>query len=221
LKRNNVPIRLADVGDVSKRDVTEAVVVRENEPFYGVILAFNVKILPDAEEEAKNRGIPIFRHNIIYNLVDDYTEWLRREREAKMRVELDKLVKPGKIRILPGYVFRKAKPAIVGVEVLAGQIRPKYPLTKQDGSDVGEILQIQDQGEAIKEAKAGMQVAISLNKPVVGRHIEEGDILYVKVPEAHAKVLLTKFREALSGGELEALNEYVELMRKRFPFWGA
>jgi len=220
LKKNNVPIRLADVGDVSKRDVTEAVVVRENEPLYGVILAFNVKILPDAEEEAKNRGIPIFQDNIIYNLVDSYTEWLRNEREAKIRVEFDRLVKPGKIRILPGYVFRRAKPAIVGVEVLAGQIKPKYPLTRHDGSDVGEILQIQDRGEAVKEAKAGMQVAISLNKPVVGRHIEEGDILYVKVPEAHVKVLMTKFKDVLSEGELEALNEYVELMRKRFPFWG-
>jgi len=220
LKRNNVPIRLADVGDVSKRDVTEAVVVKENESLYGVVLAFNVKVLPDAEEEAKNRGIPIFQHNIIYKLVDDYTEWFRSEREAKTRLEFDRLVKPGKIRILPGYVFRRAKPAIVGVEVLAGQIKAKHSLVRRDGADVGEILQIQDRGEAVKEAKAGSQVAISLNKPVVGRHINEGDVLYVKVPEAHVKVLLTKFKDMLSQGEVEALNEYVELMRRKSPFWG-
>jgi len=46
LKREDVPIRLADVGDVSKRDVVEANVVKENEPLYGAILAFNVKVLP-------------------------------------------------------------------------------------------------------------------------------------------------------------------------------
>lgn len=219
LRRNDVPIRLADVGDVSKRDVTEAMVVKENEPLYGVILAFNVKVLPDAEEEAKNRGIPIFQHNIIYHLVDDYTQWFRSEREAKMRVEFNSLVKPGKIKILPGYVFRRAKPAIVGVEVLAGRIRPKHVLVRQDGVGVGEIMQIQDRGEAVQEARAGMRVAISLSKPVVGRHINEGDVLYVRVPEAHAKTLLAKFRDMLSQGEVDALNEYIKLVRRESPFW--
>jgi translation initiation factor 5B len=137
LKQENVPIRLADVGDVSKRDVVEANVVMEHEPLYGTILAFNVKILPDAEEEARNRGIKIFQHNIIYHLIDEFVEWLRSEQNKLTLEEFDRLIKPGKIRILPGYVFRKAKPAIVGVEVLVGQIKPKNTLVKEDGEDVG------------------------------------------------------------------------------------
>jgi translation initiation factor 5B len=221
LRRNNVPIRLADVGDVSKRDVTEAVVVKEREPFYGAVLVFNVKVLPDAEEEAKNREIPIFQHNIIYHLIDDYLQWVKSEKEAQLKVEFDRLVKPGKIKLLPGYVFRRAKPAIVGVEVLAGQIKPKWTLAKEDGQDVGEIMQIQDRGQALSEANIGMQVAVSLNKPVVGRHIHENDILYVKVPEEHAKILLTKFQDRLSPQELGALNEFVETMRRKSPFWAA
>jgi len=221
LRRNNVPIRLADVGDVSKRDVTEAVVVKGREPFYGVVLAFNVKTLPDAEEEAKNRGIPVFQHNIIYHLIDDYTQWVKSEKEAQLKEEFDRLVKPGKIKLLPGYVFRRAKPAIVGIEVLAGQIKPKYALVREDGLDVGEIMQIQDRGQAVSEANVGMQVAVSLNKPVVGRHIHENDVLYVKVPEEQAKTLLTKFQDRLSPQELEVLNEFVETMRRKSPFWAA
>ena len=221
LGRNNVPIRLADVGDVSKRDVTEAVVVKEHEPLHGVVLAFNVRTLPDAEEEAKNRGVRIFQHNIIYHLIDDYVQWIKSEKEAQLKEEFERLVKPGKIKFLPGYVFRKAKPAIVGIEVLAGQIKPKYTLVKGDGRDVGEIMQIQDRGEAVSEANLGMQVAISLNKPVVGRHIHEKDILYVRVPEEHAKTLLTKFQDRLSPQELGALNEFVEVMRRKSPFWAA
>jgi len=221
LGRNNVPIRLADVGDVSKRDVTEAVVVKEHEPLHGVVLAFNVRTLPDAEEEAKNRGVRIFQHNIIYHLIDDYVQWIKSEKEAQLKEEFERLVKPGKIKFLPGYVFRKAKPAIVGIEVLAGQIKPKYTLVKGDGRDVGEIMQIQDRGEAVSEANLGMQVAISLNKPVVGRHIHEKDILYVRVPEEHAKTLLTKFQDRLSPQELGVLNEFVEVMRRKSPFWAA
>ncbi|MFQ6065043.1 MAG: translation initiation factor IF-2 [Candidatus Bathyarchaeia archaeon] len=221
LTRNNIPIRLADVGDVSKRDVMEAVVVKEHEPFYGVILAFNVKTLSDAAEEAETRGVHIFQHNIIYHLIDDYLGWMKSEKETLLREEFERLVKPGKIKLLPGYVFRRAKPAIVGTEVLAGRIKPKYSLVREDGEDVGEIKQIQDRGEAITEAETGMQVAISLDKPIVGRHIYEKDVLYVRVPEADAKDLLKRFQDRLSPEELEVLNEFVNMMRRKSPFWAA
>ncbi len=222
LKRENIPIRLADVGDVSKRDVIEANVVKEHEPLYGAILAFNVKMLPDAEEEARDRRVKVFQHNVIYHLIEEFVEWIRSERDKLALKEFDLLVKPGKIQILPGYVFRKAKPAIVGVEVLAGRIKPKMILVKESGEVVGEILQVQDKGKAISEAVAQMQVAVSLDKPIVGRHINERDTLYVQVPEAHTKALLTTFQDRLTAEELEALNEYVELMRKKTtPFWAA
>lgn len=222
LKNENIPIRLADVGDVSKRDVVEANVVKEHEPLYGAVLAFNVKLLPDAEKEAEDHGVKIFQHRVIYHLIDDFSSWLQSERDRTVLEAFDRLVKPGKIRIMPGYVFRKAKPAIVGVEILAGRIRPRVSLIKKNGDDVGEVVQVQDQGESISEAVINMQVAVSLEKPVVGRHINEKDILYVRVPEEHAKELLTKFQDRLTAEELESLNEYVELMRKKTtPFWAA
>jgi len=123
--------------------------------------------------------------------------------------------------VLPGFVFRRAKPAIFGVEVEAGTIKPKVPLLGVGGEDLGDILQIQDKGKAVSEAKKGMQVAVSLEKPVFGRHINEGDTLYAKVPESHARIMLTKFQTRLAPEELEVLNEYVELMRKKIPFWAA
>jgi len=222
LRQNGVPIRLADVGDVSKRDVTEAAVVKANEPLYGVILTFNAKILPDAEEEAKTTGVQIFSEKIIYHLIDNYLSWLKAQREAKTEQEFEKLIKPAKIRIMEGYVFRRAKPAIVGVEILAGKIRPKLSLIRaDDGEEVGEIQQIQEKGKALSEAQQGMQVAISIDKPMVGRHIFEKDILYVKVPEPDAKALLSTFMEKLTTEEQVALNEYANLMRKKMSFWAA
>jgi translation initiation factor 5B len=220
LQRNGVPIRLADVGDVSKRDVTEASVVKDHEPLYGAVLAFNSKILPDAQEEAQNKGVPVFEHNIIYHLVDNYLDWMKKEQEARSAKEFGKLVTPAKLKVLPGLVFRRAKPAIFGVEI-AGKIKPKVQLIGADGEDLGEILQIQDKGKAVSEAGTGMQVAVSLEKPVFGRHINEGDTLYAKIPEAHARAMLTKFQARLSPEELDALNEYVNFMRRKIPFWAA
>jgi len=221
LRRNGVPIRLADVGDVSKRDVTEAGVVREHEPLYGVVLAFDSKILSDALEEAKSKGVSIFENNVIYHLVDNYLDWMRKEQEARLAKEFERFITPAKLKVLPGFVFRRAKPAIFGVEVVAGTIKPKASLMGANGEDLGEILQVQDKGEAVSEARKAMQVAVSLEKPVFGRHINEGDTLYVKVPESHARIMLTKFQTRLAPEELEVLNEYVELMRKKIPFWAA
>jgi translation initiation factor 5B len=222
LKQNNVQVRIADVGDVSKRDVVEASVVKEHEPLYGVILAFNVKILPDAAEEAEIRSVHVFKEQIIYHLIDNYLKWLKSQREAKLEQEFEKLVKPGKIRIMEGYVFRRAKPAIFGVEILGGQLMPKYALVRaEDGADIGEVQQIQDKGKAIPEAKQGMQVAVSMDKPIVGRHVFEKDILYVKVSEHDAKALLTTHLDKLTEDEQEVLKEYAEQMRKKIPFWAA
>ena len=188
LKANNVQVRSADVGDISKRDVTEASVVKQHDPLMGAILAFGVKLLPDAEAEAEAVGVKIFRDPIIYNLIDNYLKWVKDKRENKREEEFDALVKPGKLMVLPNCIFRRAKPLVVGVEVQGGRVKPKVSLIRvEDSSDLGEVQQVQDEGKAIGEAKAGEQVAISMDKPIAGRHIFERDVLYVKVPEEDVK----------------------------------
>ncbi len=221
LRQNNVPVRIADVGDVSKRDIVEAAVVKAHEPLFGAVLAFNVKVLLDAEAAAANADVQVFKDQIIYNLIDTYLEWLKAKREAKSEMEFEKLVKPGKILVMPGYVFRRAKPAIFGVEILGGKIKPKYSLIRaEDGADVGVVQQIQDKGKAVNEAKQGMQVAVSMDKPIVGRHVFEKDILYVKVTESDAKMLMEAHRDKLSDEDQAALMDYVKIMQKKTPFWG-
>ena len=220
LKANNVQVRIADIGDISKRDVIEASVVKTRQPLVGAILAFGVRVLPDAEIEAEASGVKIFKDPIIYNLIDNYLEWAKNKREAKSEAEFEALVKPGKLTVLPNCIFRRAKPVVLGVEVLGGRIKPKVSLLRaEDNSDLGEVDQIQDQGKAVGEAKVGMQVAISMDKPVAGRHVFERDVLYVKVPEADAKKLLTSHMDDLTGEEQELLKEFVAFMRKKTLFW--
>ena len=220
LKANNVQVRIADIGDISKRDVIEASVVKGREPLVGAVLSFGVRTLPDAEVEAAANNIPIFKDPIIYNLIDHYLEWVKNKREAKSEQEFEALVKPGKVMILPNCIFRRAKPAIFGVEILGGRLKPRVGLMRaDDSSDLGEVQQIQDQGKPVSEAKLGMQVAVSMDKPTVGRHVFEKDILLVKVPEADAKALLTTHADDLTGEEQEVLKDYIALMRKKIPFW--
>jgi translation initiation factor 5B len=205
-----IPIRLADVSDVSRREVVEAETVMKKDRLLGVVLAFNVKVLPDAAEEATKEKVPIFAANIIYHMLEDFTRWREKEKTAGTKAELNLLIRPGRMRILPGCIFRRSKPAIVGVEVLAGRIRRKYPLTLKSGRPIGEIDRIQDKGKEIEESLTGSQVAISIEEAIVGRHIKEGDVLTVSVPEDHARKLLASFKNELSPEEISSLEEMLK-----------
>lgn len=219
IRAKDIPIRTADIGDVSRRDVMDALSVKYKDPFLGAILAFNVKILPDAEKEARDQKVPIFWNDIIYNLMDEYIRWVEEEREAKERKEFDTLVKPGKFEIMEGYIFRRAKPSIFGAIVLAGQITPRVHCINQEGEKLGRISQIQDGGKAIPLAEAGREVAVAMPQPIVGRHIKERDVLFVDIPEKHAKLLRTKYAGRLTESENDALRELVQMKRKKDMLW--
>ncbi|MDF2957648.1 MAG: Translation initiation factor IF-2 [Candidatus Alkanophagales archaeon MCA70_species_1] len=214
LQRENISIMKAEVGNISKRDVIDAATVKEKDPNLGVIIGFNVDVLPDAREMAQQSDIPIFLGDVIYKVIEDYVSWARRRREEEMRKALEALIIPGKFMILPDYVFRQSKPAIVGVRVLGGRIKPGAPLMRADGVAVGSIKEIQDRGNNIPEARQGMEVAVSIIGPTVGRQIKEQDILYVDVPESHIGEL-EKFKEYLTDDEKETLEEIKEIKASR------
>jgi translation initiation factor 5B len=214
LAATKVPVRMADVGDISRRDVVEAKAVRGKDPYLAAILGFGVKLLPDAEQEIKDQAIPVFRGDIIYRVLEDYSRWVEAQRSAGVKAEMELLIRPGKMKILKGFVFRRNDPAIVGVEILDGIIKPKYPVINGEGKRIGTVLRVQDQGKDVQEVGAGKQVAVSIDKPIVGRHIFEGDILYVDVPPNHARTLSSKFKDYLSPKELALLDELAGLTAK-------
>lgn len=214
LKKRNIPIRIADIGSVSRRDIVEASISRKEDPLYGVVLAFNVKFLQDVDEEAKALGVPIFKSQLIYELIDTYTKWLEEEKQRLLRLELESISRPAKIRVIPGYVFRRSNPIIVGIEVLGGTIKPGYRLISERGIKLGEIMQIQYNGKPVEQASTGQSVAISIKGDAVfGRQLKEGEIVYVEIPEEHLMLLKTKYKETLSEAELAILAEYTSLVK--------
>lgn len=183
LGREGIPIRRADIGEVTKADVFEASVIRGSDERYSAILAFNVRVSEEIKREALSRGVAIFEDLIIYTLIEkfkSYLEDLRRKEEERV---LSHAIFPAEILILPNFIFRRSDPAIVGVEVLSGSIRPGYPLISESGKRVGTILDIQHEGNRLPEARKGQRVAISIRGGVVGRNVKEGRVLYTEVSE--------------------------------------
>ncbi len=221
LESKGIPVRLADVGPLTKREVIEASIVAKQNRYYGVALLFNVKPLPDAEELARKEGVRIFQDSIIYRLIEAYENWVMKEKRKEEYYELLKTVFPAKFQVLPGFVFRRSDPAVVGIRVLAGVIRPGYPIMRDDGRSLGKIYQIQSKGKSLNEAKAGEEVAISIEGNVlVGRHFDEGDVLYTDPSEKDLETVLTKFRKYVTKDMLPLIEEIIRIKRKRDKRFG-
>ncbi|AIG97644.1 translation initiation factor IF-2 [Archaeoglobus fulgidus] len=218
LRQEGIPIKKAEVGDVDKRDVVDASANKDE--LNKVVLAFNVKLLPGVEEEAKKYGVRIFSHEIIYTLIENFVKWREEERLARERQKVEALIKPGKIKLLKEFIFRRSKPAIVGVRVLAGELRRGVDLIKPDGTKVGAVRTMQKEGKNVAIASAGDELAIAIEDVTIGRQLEGDEILYVDVPERHAKVIERDLLDSLDEETKKAFKEFLEIKRKDNPFWG-
>jgi translation initiation factor 5B len=218
LRDKEIPIHMADVGPITRRDVIRANSIKD--PFLKAILAFNVDVLPDALSEIQKTSVPIFASSIIYSLIDDYEKWVEEQKMKMEQQRLEAVIRPGAVRLLPDCVFRQSKPAIVGVQIIGGVVRTQVNLMREDGANVGAIKGIQAHNENVGSATVGQEVAISIDGPTVGRQIHEGDILYVNIPEKHARIVEQELMQKLSEDEREVFEEFLEIKRKKEPFWG-
>lgn len=190
-KNHGANVREADVGDITRKDVIEGCSIKRTNPLEGVVIGFNVGIEEHAGIEAKKLNIKIFRGNVIYKLIEDYKEWRAQEQERLKREREKKLVWPAKFIVLPQYVFRRSNPAIVGVRILVGKIRSDIKVLNSRGKIIGKIVSIQSQGKELKEVCAGEEVAISIDKGVVGRNIKQNETFYSFIPKKQFEDVLT------------------------------
>jgi translation initiation factor 5B len=220
LKKANVNIRSADIGHITRRDVIEASAVREKDRYSGVVLGFNVKVLEDAQRESQERNVKIFNEQIIYNLVRTYTDWVTYQREHEESILFNEIPPICKFQFMRGYIFRRNDPAVFGAEVLVGKLRQKVLVMSNDGKKIGIIQQVQENGKAIEEATKGMQVAVSIKGPVIGRQINEEDTFYTDLNSRQAKLLIERFNHRLNEEENEVFKNILGLKRKSDPAYG-
>ena len=220
LRRKQIPVSKADIGPVTRRDVLESMALKENDRHLGVILAFNVKVLQDAETEAEDNHIRIFTDKIIYSLIDTYTQWVEDDKADEENSILVELTPISKFTFLKGFVFRNNNPAVFGIRVDVGNLRQKVPFMNKDGKKIGVIHQLQQDGKTVTSVKVGQEVACSVQNITIGRQIAEEDVFYTLPSSSDAKKLLNRFAQKLSSEERNTLNEIVEIQRKRDAAYG-
>jgi len=219
LKDKNISIRKATVGDINKKDVSDAEAQGEKNPLNAVVLGFNVDVSNDAEEHSKQKRIEVITNMVIYKLIEHFEKWVVDEKKRIEQKNLETVTRPSKVQLIHGYVFRQCSPAIVGADIIAGNLKTGTNLMNLQGKNIGFVKSIQLEKESISIAEEGKQVALAIEGPIIGRQLQDNETLFASISEEHFRKL-KEFKQLLTRTELAVMKEYADIKRKDSPVWG-
>ncbi|CAI2183895.1 13279_t:CDS:10 [Funneliformis geosporum] len=219
LKTSKIPVSGINIGPVHKRDIMRCATMLEKAKEFAVILCFDVKVDKEAQEIAEELGIKIFKADIIYHLFDQFTAYHQEIVEQKRKDQAPQAIFPCILKIVPGAIFNKRDPIIIGVDVVEGVLKTGTPLcvVKTDPTtnqreiiSLGKVSSMEQNHktvEIVKKGQAGGGIAIKIecaiyeNPKMIGRHFVETDEIYSKISRVSIDVLKESFRDDLSKEE--------------------
>ncbi len=151
LRQKNIKIKRATIGNISKKDIMDAQANYTKNPAYAVILGFTVCIDPDAALALPDSNVTIFNHTVIYQLLDNFEKWFAAKKKKEEVLGLEALHRPCKIQIMHDHVFRKNNPAVVGVDILAGNLKTGTRLMNKDGTQVTHVKSMEQEKKMSKK----------------------------------------------------------------------
>ncbi|XP_022727110.1 eukaryotic translation initiation factor 5B-like [Durio zibethinus] len=217
----NIPVSGIGIGPVHKKDVMKASVMLEKKNEYATILAFDVKVTPEARELADELGVRIFIADIIYHLFDQFKAYITGLKEERKKEAADEAVFPCVLKILPNCIFNKKDPIVLGVDILEGIARVGTPICipQREFIDIGRIASIENNHKPVGVAKRGQNVAIKIvgsnpeeQQKMYGRHFELDDELVSHISRRSIDVLKANYRDDLT------LDEWKLVQRLKILF---
>jgi len=212
LKDSSIPYSAVNIGPVHKKDVMKAAIQLEKNKDYACILAFDVKITPEAQDLADEYGMEIYWAEIIYHLFDQFTLRLKLLKEERREAAKETAVFPCALKIYEQHIFNARNPILVGVNVTEGQVRLGTPLcvrlVNAEGTDVeiltiGKIVSIQKDHKEVTKAVQGEDIAIKIEQSAggqeyyYGRHFDFKDTLLSKISRESIDLLKANFKDDL------------------------
>lgn len=217
LKQKNVRILKAGIGPISKKDIAEAKANKEKNPVYSVILGFNVQVDEEAKELASEAKI--ITDEVVYKLIENLEKWMDEEKKRIDREKLGELASIFKLEILPGNIFRNSNPAIFGVRVAGGKVKPGTLLITQNNEKMSRVKGMQAEKQSLQEATSGMELAISLPGVTFDRQLKDTKYLFSDLSEAQFKEF-KKNKGLLNSEDIKILQEIASIKRKEKVTWG-
>jgi len=217
LQDENIPVFGVNIGVVNAKDVKRASIMNERKkPEYAVILAFDVKVTPEARREAESLKVRLMTADIIYHLFDQFTAYNNERKEAEKAEKMKGAVFPVICKIIPQYIFNKKDPIVLGVKVEEGQLRLNTPLCALDpkktpvskgGAEpvpIGYVAGIEVNKKPVEKATKGQDVCVKIaprndqTHIMFGRHFDASNPIASIISRDSIDCLKEVFKDEMS-----------------------
>ena len=213
-----VPISQVNIGKVMKKDIIKTHLINEKSfPEFKSVLAFNVDVDEEAETEAKNHKVKIFKAEIIYHLFDSYVKYKNDLFQQRKESARNKMTFPCVVKILPNCIFNKKNPLVFGVEVTEGNLHLGTELCDPvTNTYIGKVIGIQNNNKDVEIGKKSSSVCIKVDNqetPTIayGRQFDHTNILYSKITRESLNVLKEYYRDECTKEDLLLLIKLKKL----------
>ncbi|KAL6500664.1 hypothetical protein OROHE_025461 [Orobanche hederae] len=220
----NIPVSALSIGPIHKKDVMKASAMLEKKKEYGTILAFDVKVTPEARELADKLGVKIFIADIIYHLFDQFKAYIDDVKEEKKREAAEEAVFPCVLKIMKDGVINKKDPILLGVDVVEGIVKIGTPICvpSKEFVTIGRIASIEHNRKPVDYAKKGQTVTIKIigsndeeRQKMCGRHFMEEDDLVSQISRKSLDALKENYAGDVSTEEKRLLFKLKLLFKIR------
>ncbi|HIH60888.1 MAG TPA: translation initiation factor IF-2 [Ferroplasma sp.] len=215
MEQNKINVREAQIGDITKKDIINVSTL--NNPLDRVIVGFNVNISSDARENMEYNNAKVISGNVIYSMIDDLNKWLEFKKHEIEEEKKNSRPVPSKLVILPDYIFRAAKPVIVGIRVISGRVKVGDKLINSNNKYAGTIKSLRDGDVNRQYADKGSELSCAIDGVTLNRQIFPDEDLYVDVPENVVKEMKD---QDMDPDMKETMEELIKIKRKEEQFWG-
>ena len=195
LKSKKIPVTAVGIGPIHKKDVMKACTAKINAKVkkeYATILAFDVKIKPEAAKVAEEEEIKIFEAEIIYHLFDQFMDYQKKCKEERKLGDGSKAVFPCILEMVKGACFNRKSPIVIGVNVKEGILRLNTPLCVPDRGNLrlGTVQSIEANGKPIN-------VALPKHGNVAVKIVNDGSVMYERHFDDSNQIVSQLTRESI------------------------
>lgn len=206
LRTMKIPVAAVNIGPIHRKDVIKASTAKMNDKVkkeFATILAFDVRVMPDAAKFAEEEGIKIFTANIIYHLFDEFTAYVQKCKDERKLEDGNKAVFPAIIEMVKDACFNSKSPIVIGVNVKEGILRVGTPLCIPDKEKLrlGTVQSIEINKKPVNQARAkDGSVAVKIvndGSVMYGRHFDDKHQIVSFITRDSIDVLKANYRDEL------------------------
>jgi translation initiation factor 5B len=216
-----IPYAAVNIGPVHKKDVMKASTMCGKHQEHAVILAFDVKIMPEAALYAEEVGVTIFSADIIYHLFDSFIEYRDSLKQAAKEEAQAEAVFPCVLQIYEQHVFNARNPILVGAKVLDGQPKIGTPICipSADFISIGRVVSMEKDHKEVTTASKGDDIAVKIEQNAndqeyyYGRHFTYTDKLVSKISRESIDLLKLHFRDDMTAADWQLVKKLKPLFQ--------